>query len=453
MITILLLTILSLTNYIHSINISKLALDKITLQNNTHKQQSGAVTFKTKCPTCSDTYILDQNFSLAPHKQINLRNKHSKIQDIKLRNTSGYLFFQEQKKYNRNIISIQKDKIPDFPIDLNFYSSIDPHNLRKCIKESPHFSKELPQNVKPMEFLKFLHTFYKKNSFAQNLSLRANIHKKPFRIPPIIHQVWLGNPMPNLYRQWQKTWRKNHPNWRFICWTEELLKKHFPNGLYNQVSFDQAQEQNIYAKMSDIARYEIIYKYGGTYVDSDSICFESLDILHRMYDFYGAIERMSFTLSCGNSFIGAKPYHPTLKKATTCIKEYENKEITVPYWSNKTAKDRRVAHTLMTTGPGLFTKAVYLSFSKTLNTKKHKNNTIDIILPYKYLFPPNNRRKKVSPAGFCYHDYDCPPVKQNFQNHWVNPYPDSVSPDISTPNSSNLKQKILNPNNFENNTQ
>ncbi len=31
------------------------------------------------------------------------------------------------------------------------------------------------------------------------------------RIPKIIHQIWVGSPLPQKYYRWQKSWQKHHP--------------------------------------------------------------------------------------------------------------------------------------------------------------------------------------------------------------------------------------------------
>jgi len=70
-------------------------------------------------------------------------------------------------------------------------------------------------------------------------------------IPKIIHQIWLGSPLPEKYKQLQKSWLKYHPDWHYYLWTEKEIAAF---GLTNQALYDATSN---YGEKSDIARYEI----------------------------------------------------------------------------------------------------------------------------------------------------------------------------------------------------
>ena len=90
-------------------------------------------------------------------------------------------------------------------------------------------------------------------------------------IPKIIHQIWIGsNPRPNLLLA---TWKRKHPSFEYILWTEEEIKKRGLK-LQCQREFDMINE--IVGKV-DILRLEILYKFGGVYIDADSICINPFD--------------------------------------------------------------------------------------------------------------------------------------------------------------------------------
>jgi mannosyltransferase OCH1-like enzyme len=91
------------------------------------------------------------------------------------------------------------------------------------------------------------------------------------KIPKIIHQIWIGNkPMPiNL----MNTWKEKHPDFEYICWTEEEFIKREMNFL----CWEKINEIEEIAGKVDIMRMEILYKYGGIYIDADSICVEPFD--------------------------------------------------------------------------------------------------------------------------------------------------------------------------------
>ncbi len=129
-------------------------------------------------------------------------------------------------------------------------------------------------------------------------------------IPKIIHQIWLGpEEIPKNYRYYQQTWKLFNPSWQFKLWTEEeILKENFPN-------IDLYWLARSYHERSDIIRYEILRKYGGLYVDSDTECYANFDELHHKYDFYTNFEPPSTNkkrVNILNSLIGAAPNHPIL---------------------------------------------------------------------------------------------------------------------------------------------
>jgi inositol phosphorylceramide mannosyltransferase catalytic subunit len=86
-------------------------------------------------------------------------------------------------------------------------------------------------------------------------------------IPRIISQMWVGPPMPDLYRQWSEQWEAMHPDWEYVMWTEDNLPP-----LANQSLWDNAETISPHAVeqfRSDVARYEIMYEHGGVWLDID----------------------------------------------------------------------------------------------------------------------------------------------------------------------------------------
>lgn len=91
-------------------------------------------------------------------------------------------------------------------------------------------------------------------------------------IPKIIHQLWVGPKKPPLKEI--QTWKDMNPTWDHMFWTDQSIKEHFPNGFYNQKQYDDMPEWN---GKCDIARYEILQKFGGFFIDADSIALRPLD--------------------------------------------------------------------------------------------------------------------------------------------------------------------------------
>lgn len=102
--------------------------------------------------------------------------------------------------------------------------------------------------------------------------------------------------MPQEYGDFGRRWSELHPSWEVRIWTEEDL-----DWLENQDLFEKAANR---AEQADIARYEVIRREGGFYVDTD---FEPLlaldDLLDPRFALIVAEERRDLY---GNSFFAAE---------------------------------------------------------------------------------------------------------------------------------------------------
>jgi hypothetical protein len=87
-------------------------------------------------------------------------------------------------------------------------------------------------------------------------------------IPKILHQLWIGpKPRPSIFMDICK---EKNPDFEYILWTEEELKK---RDMRLQCGAQINSMSEINGK-ADIIRWEILYKYGGIFVDADCICIE-----------------------------------------------------------------------------------------------------------------------------------------------------------------------------------
>ncbi len=163
-----------------------------------------------------------------------------------------------------------------------------------------------------------------RHNYARNLILIKELGiDSTYRIPPIVHQIWLGSPTPVKYKEWMSTWMDWH-GWAYRLWTDEDLKD---IKLYNQELFDRAKN---YGEKSDILRFEILLKYGGIYVDVDFECInpQFFNELHHCYDLYIGFEPLEHGLLDGygmfklcNALMGAAPGHPILQELILNLKD------------------------------------------------------------------------------------------------------------------------------------
>lgn len=86
-----------------------------------------------------------------------------------------------------------------------------------------------------------------------------------------LHQVWLGPKAPPL--QWMNSWRETNPEFTYRLWTDSdvrdlhLENAHLFKRLVGIGRFDGA---------SDVLRAELLYRFGGVYVDADSLALRPL---------------------------------------------------------------------------------------------------------------------------------------------------------------------------------
>jgi mannosyltransferase OCH1-like enzyme len=181
-------------------------------------------------------------------------------------------------------------------------------------------------------------------------------------IPKIIHQIWLGPHDPPTI--WMDTWKENFcPKyaWEYRLWRDADVLEF---GLVNKKEFDGGYT---FQEKADIARYEILYRHGGIYLDCDMIWLGD-DI-------------STFVDLSASSFIGVQEYpskwlinigHPFLSNGMFMVsknnKILQNCIDKIPANESKEPKDPMY----LRTGPGLLNSCISQQIS---------------IIPYTYVFP------------------------------------------------------------------
>lgn len=164
---------------------------------------------------------------------------------------------------------------------------------------------------------------------------QINLTHKELKIPKIIHQIWLGSPLPKKFEVMTQTWKDFHPDWQYILWTEDMV-----SNLENQKLYESAKN---YGMKSDILRYEILKRFGGVYVDIDYECLKPLDPIHETgLEFY-ACKMLEGEVS--NAFIGVIPNHFMMRY---CVEELKKVD-------PSTTDFQKI---IESTGPHLITRAI-----------------------------------------------------------------------------------------------
>lgn len=90
-------------------------------------------------------------------------------------------------------------------------------------------------------------------------------------IPKIIHQIWIGTKVPKKYNEWRNSWKKYNPDYEYFLWDE---KKILQLELINRKQFLETKYPVV---KSNLARHEILFQFGGVYVDTDFECLKKID--------------------------------------------------------------------------------------------------------------------------------------------------------------------------------
>lgn len=135
------------------------------------------------------------------------------------------------------------------------------------------------------------------------------------QIPNKIHCLWFsGEEKPDEYKKCIESWHKFCPNFEICEWNVENydINKH--------IYMKQAYEKRKWAFVSDYARLDLVYNYGGIYFDMDVELLKPIDNLLSSSGFF--IRQKDGTIELGSGF-GA-PSKSTLIKAL--LEEYETLE-------------------------------------------------------------------------------------------------------------------------------
>ena len=115
-------------------------------------------------------------------------------------------------------------------------------------------------------------------------------------IPKIIHYCWFGGgKIPDRDKRCIESWRKYCPDYKIIEWNEK-------NYDVNQIPYmKEAYDAKRWGFVPDYIRMDLIYRYGGIYMDTDVELIRPLDELLE-YRAYAGVEAESNCIGFGCGF-------------------------------------------------------------------------------------------------------------------------------------------------------
>ena len=151
--------------------------------------------------------------------------------------------------------------------------------------------------------------------------LFQNLKYTPGGIPKIIHQTWKNNDVPKHWKKSPEMWKKYHPDYKYVLWTDEDNREHIK--LFHQEFLELYVNYPYAIQRADMIRYFLLYDFGGIYSDLDVYPSQSIDkwILNdSLYLIYSG----NFIT---NFFMISKRNHPFWIDV-----QNELKSIQLPFW-------------------------------------------------------------------------------------------------------------------------
>ena len=120
------------------------------------------------------------------------------------------------------------------------------------------------------------------------------------KIPKLVHQIWFGEDPPAwrkfMFREVERMCKNN--GYEYKLWTmEDFNEKNIPitwDHISEALEIGDEQDHNRWAQVADLSRLDLVYKYGGIYMDSlfqvKDIFFKEMNKLIGKYEFIACNE-------------------------------------------------------------------------------------------------------------------------------------------------------------------
>ncbi len=145
---------------------------------------------------------------------------------------------------------------------------------------------------------------------------------RPEIIDRTIHTFWFsGDPIPDVYKRCMESWYKYCPDYKIKVWNMESYD------CTKNLFMRQALEKRKWAFLADYARVDVLYHYGGIYMDMDVEVVRDMDALLGNEGFF------SFDMhnDVGLEVFGTKKENALLKKIKDLydISEFDSTQMSV----------------------------------------------------------------------------------------------------------------------------
>lgn len=158
-----------------------------------------------------------------------------------------------------------------------FASTISRQNIDDVvllIVPTPYVTEIIRQldNIESLNGLNcFIHAFIRN---VKEIAPKYEFSKGTQKIPKTIHYFWIGEKeIPDFLQKCIDSWHIYNPDYKIVRWDEKNYD--FSKNLYMK----EAYENKAWGFATDYARLDVIYQYGGIYLDTDVEVIRNLDVV------------------------------------------------------------------------------------------------------------------------------------------------------------------------------
>ena len=128
-------------------------------------------------------------------------------------------------------------------------------------------------------------------------------------IPKIIHQTWKTKDIPENWKNAVESCKAVHADYTHMLWTDDTMERFMQTEYPDSLNLYKSYKHDI--QRCDAFRYFVLYKYGGIYIDMDTVCKKKIDGLLK----HGIVFSKSTNVSTSftNSFYMVEPRNPFIK--------------------------------------------------------------------------------------------------------------------------------------------
>ena len=170
-------------------------------------------------------------------------------------------------------------------------------------------------------------------------------------IPRIIHQTWKDENIPSQYLTLIETWKRHHPTWKYMFWTDTNIRDLISSKEPKMLSyFDNIK---IGVQKADVGRYVILKHFGGFYCDLDTECIKSLEMIPN-FNQHSLITAPSQMNIIEIAVLGSCVQHPIWDRVLQALLDNQYQSRSVLAWQTWIANISAAYNVLIETGPIFF---------------------------------------------------------------------------------------------------